>query len=86
MPASFQPARVNWIHHWNDRLFSFATERVPEFRFEHGHFVMVGLEVEDRPLLRAYSLYLSVRVSFIAIFCGNPGVNPRAPEGSDLVV
>lgn len=56
MPAAFHPARVQWIHHWNDRLFSFATERTPEFRFENGHFVMVGLEVEDRPLLRAYSI------------------------------
>lgn len=37
-------------------MFSFATERTQEFRFENGHFVMVGLEINDRPLMRAYSI------------------------------
>ena len=54
--AAFEPTSVKWIRHWNDRLFSFATERAPEFRFENGHFVMIGLEVEGKPLLRAYSI------------------------------
>lgn len=54
--AAFEPAQVKWIHHWNDRLFSFAVERAPEFRFENGHFTMVGMEVDGKPLLRAYSI------------------------------
>lgn len=54
--AAFQTTPVRWIRHWNDRLFSFATERAPEFRFENGHFVMIGLEVEGKPLMRAYSI------------------------------
>jgi ferredoxin/flavodoxin---NADP+ reductase len=48
--------RVIDVHHWNDTLFSFRTTRDPGFRFESGHFVMIGLEVEGRPLMRAYSI------------------------------
>src|SRR6202012_1097507 len=44
------------VHHWNDSLFSFRTTRDPGFRFDSGHFVMLGLEVEGKPLLRAYSI------------------------------
>ncbi|WP_313519679.1 ferredoxin--NADP reductase [Pseudomonas sp.] len=44
------------VHHWNDSLFSFKTTRDPALRFENGHFVMIGLGVEGRPLMRAYSI------------------------------
>ncbi len=44
------------VHHWNDSLFSFRTTRSQSLRFENGHFVMIGLPMEDRPLLRAYSI------------------------------
>jgi ferredoxin/flavodoxin---NADP+ reductase len=44
------------VHHWTDRLFSFTLTRDPSFRFENGQFVMIGLEVDGRPLLRAYSI------------------------------
>jgi ferredoxin--NADP+ reductase len=48
--------KVLSVHHWTDRLFSFTTTRDPSLRFKNGQFVMIGLEVEGRPLLRAYSL------------------------------
>lgn len=54
--AAFAPARVTEVTHWNDRLFSFKTEREPAFRFENGQFTMVGLEVDGKPALRAYSI------------------------------
>ncbi len=44
------------VHHWNDTLFSFRTTRHPGLRFNNGQFLMVGLEVEGRPLTRAYSV------------------------------
>lgn len=44
------------VHHWTDTLFSFSTTRDPSFRFASGQFTMIGLEVEGRPLLRAYSI------------------------------
>lgn len=54
--ATIGTERVISIHHWNDTLFSFRTTRDPALRFENGHFVMMGLEVDGRPLLRAYSI------------------------------
>ncbi|MEE3239526.1 MAG: ferredoxin--NADP reductase [Pseudomonadota bacterium] len=47
---------VTDVHHWNNSLFSFKTTRDAGFRFKNGHFVMVGLEHEGKPLLRAYSI------------------------------
>src|SRR5690349_23475853 len=44
------------VRHWNDSLFSFRATRDPGFRFESGQFVMIGLEVDGRPLMRAYSI------------------------------
>lgn len=44
------------VHHWNDTLFSFRTTRDPGLRFANGQFVMIGLEGEGRPLVRAYSI------------------------------
>ncbi len=48
--------KVTSVHHWNDTLFSFKTTRKPTFTFENGQFVMLGLMVNDKPLLRAYSI------------------------------
>jgi len=47
---------VTAVHHWTDRLFSFKTTRHPGFRFRNGHFTMIGLEQDGKPLLRAYSM------------------------------
>lgn len=44
------------VKHWNDTLFSFKTTRPDTLKFENGHFVMIGLEVEGKPLMRAYSI------------------------------
>lgn len=48
--------RVLSVHHWNDTLFSFTTTRDPGLRFENGQFVMIGLMVDGKPLMRAYSI------------------------------
>jgi ferredoxin--NADP+ reductase len=47
---------VTEVRHWTDRLFSFKTTRSPSFRFKNGQFTMIGLEVNGKPLMRAYSL------------------------------
>ena len=54
--SSFNVETVLSVHHWTDRLFSFTATRTPTFRFTSGQFAMIGLEVEGRPLLRAYSM------------------------------
>lgn len=54
--ASLSTQSVTEVHHWNESLFSFKTTRDRSLRFENGHFVMLGLEVEGKPLMRAYSI------------------------------
>jgi ferredoxin--NADP+ reductase len=44
---------VTWVQHWTPSLFSFRTTRDPALRFASGQFVMVGLMVEGKPLVRA---------------------------------
>jgi len=54
--AAFFEETVLSVHHWNDTLFSFTTTRNPTLRFKTGQFVMIGLEVNGKPLMRAYSV------------------------------
>ncbi|MBX6963980.1 ferredoxin--NADP reductase [Alcaligenes faecalis] len=54
--AAFNTEQVLSVHHWNDTLFSFTTTRDAALRFHNGHFVMIGLEVDGKPLMRAYSI------------------------------
>lgn len=48
--------KVLSVKHWNDTLFSFTATRNPGLRFRNGEFVMLGLEIEGKPLMRAYSV------------------------------
>ncbi|MDP2007403.1 MAG: hypothetical protein Q8K45_17145, partial [Rubrivivax sp.] len=50
--SAFLEERVLSVHHWTDRLFSFTTTRDPALRFSNGHFTMIGLRVNGKPLLR----------------------------------
>jgi ferredoxin--NADP+ reductase len=54
--GAFNRETVLEVQHYTDRLFRFRTTRDPAFRFINGQFAMMGLEVEGRPLLRAYSM------------------------------
>ncbi|HEY1057753.1 MAG TPA: ferredoxin--NADP reductase [Limnobacter sp.] len=54
--SSLAKETVLEVHHWNESLFSFKTSRNPGLRFRNGHFVMIGLEQDGKPLLRAYSI------------------------------
>jgi ferredoxin--NADP+ reductase len=44
------------VHHWSDTLFTIKTTRDRSLRFRNGEFAMIGMEVEGRPLMRAYSM------------------------------
>lgn len=68
--SAFFEAEVTSVHHWTDRLFSFDTKRDPAFRFENGQFVMIGLPVDGKPLMRAYSVVSAnyeERLEFLSI-------------------
>ncbi|MCW8174590.1 ferredoxin--NADP reductase [Verminephrobacter aporrectodeae] len=54
--SAFLEEHVLSVHHWTDRLFSFTTTRNAALRFSNGHFTMLGLRVNGKPLLRAYSI------------------------------
>ena len=56
LPSNLYQETVLEVRHWNDTLFSFKTTRDGGLRFKNGHFLMLGLEVEGKPLLRAYSV------------------------------
>lgn len=71
--SSINEESVLSVHHWTDRLFTFTTTRNASLRFSNGHFTMIGLRVNGKPLLRAYSIvspnyeehleFLSIKVS-----------------------
>jgi ferredoxin--NADP+ reductase len=54
--ANYNEESVLSVRHWTDNLFSFTTTRDPSFRFRNGEFVMMRLEIDRKPLLRAYSV------------------------------
>ena len=54
--SNFNQETVLSVHHWTDNLFSFTTTRDSSFRFRNGEFTMIGLKVNEKPLLRAYSV------------------------------
>lgn len=58
------------VTHWTSRLFSFTTTRNPGFRFHSGQFTMIGLEIDGRPIMRAYSIASAIyddRLEFFSI-------------------
>jgi ferredoxin--NADP+ reductase len=68
------------VHHWTDNLFSLKTTRDPGFRFDSGEFAMIGLEVEGRPLLRAYSVasaHYDEHLEFLSIKVPNGPLTSR---------
>src|SRR6195256_6989252 len=54
--ATIGTERVLTVHHWNETVFSFTTSRDPGLRFENGHFIMLGLKSDEKPVMRAYSI------------------------------
>ena len=90
--ASFVTERVLSVHHWNETLFSFKTTRDRGLRFENGQFVMIGLEVDGRPLTRAYSIAspnYEEHLEFFSIKVQNGALTSRLQhlrEGDPIVV
>jgi ferredoxin--NADP+ reductase len=87
--ASVGTERVLDVHHWNETLFSFKTTRDQALRFQNGHFVMIGLENEGKPLMRAYSIasanyddhleFLSIKVQDGALTSRLQHIKPGDP-------
>jgi ferredoxin/flavodoxin---NADP+ reductase len=68
--GAFYVERVTDVRHWTGSLFTLRTTRDPGFRFQSGQFVMLGLEIAGKPLLRAYSIasaYYADELEFYSI-------------------
>ena len=84
--------KVLSVTHWNESLFSFTTTRDDSFRFENGQFVMIGLEVDGKPLLRAYSIAspnYAEHLEFFSIKVPNGPLTSRLQNiqvGDDILV
>jgi ferredoxin--NADP+ reductase len=66
MSSAYAHERVLEVHHWNDTLFSFKAHARPRAALaRNGHFVMIGLEVEGKPLTRAYSIVSANHEEFL---------------------
>ncbi len=66
--GGFLRERVIETRHYTDKLFSFKTTRASSFRFQSGQFTMIGLEVNGRPLVRAYSMASAVYDDHLEFF------------------
>jgi ferredoxin--NADP+ reductase len=66
--ASYAPEEVISVKHWNDKLFSFRTTREDSLRFRNGEFIMVGLEDEPRPVMRAYSIASANHADYLEFY------------------
>lgn len=90
--SNIRTEKVLSIHHWTDTLFSFTTTRDRSFRFQNGQFVMIGLPVNGRPLLRAYSLVSAnyeENLEFFSIKVANGPLTSRLQhlqEGDEILV
>ncbi len=90
--SKFIEERVVGVHHWTDSLFSFRTTRNPAFRFRSGEFTMIGIPVEGKPLLRAYSVasaHYAEELEFFSIKVQNGPLTSRLQhlkEGDPVLV
>lgn len=90
--AKFYKQTVTSVRRWTDSLFSFTTTRDAGFRFESGMFTMIGLEVEGRPLLRAYSIAspaYAEELEFLSIVVPNGPLTSRlqhVKEGDEVLI
>ncbi len=54
--ATYTTEHVTAVQHWSPKLFSFRTTRSASLRFENGQFLMLGLDIAGRRIVRAYSI------------------------------
>ena len=90
--AAFTNESVLSVRHWTDTVFSFTATRSASLRFENGQFVMMGLEVDGKPLTRAYSLVSTNyddHLEFLSIKVANGPLTSRLQhikEGDQILV
>lgn len=90
--SNFHTERVLGVRHWTADYFSFTTTREAGLRFDNGQFVMIGLLVDGRPLMRAYSIASAnweEELEFFSIKVAHGPLTSRLQHlqpGDDLIV
>src|SRR5580698_10242108 len=90
--AAVGAEQVLSVFHWSESVFSFTTTRDPGLRFENGHFVMLGLTMDGKPLMRAYSIASAnheERLEFLSIKVPDGPLTSRLQhirEGDEVLV
>ncbi len=68
MGKKFNTEKVTDVVHWNDTLFSFKTTRSQGLRFRNGEFIMIGLELDGKSVMRAYSIASANHEEYLEFF------------------
>lgn len=68
MGKKFNTEKVTDVVHWNDTLFSFKTTRSQGLRFRNGEFIMIGLELDGKNIMRAYSIASANHEEYLEFF------------------
>lgn len=90
--SNLHTERVLAVRHWTPDYFSFTTTRDSSLRFANGQFVMIGLRVDGKPLLRAYSIASAnweEELEFFSIKVADGPLTSRLQHirpGDDLIV
>lgn len=90
--STIQTERVLSVRHWTPACFSFTTTRDAGLRFQSGQFVMIGLTVEGRTLLRAYSIasaHWEESLEFFSIKAADGALTSRLQrlrEGDEILI
>ena len=82
--SAFQKETVLSVKHWTDSLFSFTATRDPGFRFQNGQFAMIGLEIDGRPLVRAYSMASANHEDALEFFSIKVADGPLTSQRADV--
>ena len=56
MASPAYTTKVTYVEHYTESYFRFRVERPESLNFVSGQFIMLGLIVDDKPLMRAYSI------------------------------
>ena len=84
--SSLSEQEVLDVRHWTDTLFSFKTTREPSFRYRSGQFVMIGLDIGGKPVLRAYSLAPDVPVMAVQPAPHRMAAAPHRPKPVEIEI
>ena len=84
--------KVTWVHHWSDRTFSFKCTRTSTYKFSAGEFAMIGMTINGKNVLRAYSIVSppwAEELEFLSIKIQNGELTSRLQHievGSEVII